>query len=123
MLTVEQMLAETWSEEKARKFLSDGFLSRLSPDIMEAVDGDGEAPELDQPLRTIRRLLADECMVEDDATDVMLLDIVVKSLSDWTQVYRIKPKEGALEEVERLMDIRAKADRRLMEAIAALKNS
>jgi len=119
------MLAETWSEEKARKFLSDGFLSLLSPDIMEAVDGDkgGEAPELDQPLRTIRRLLADECMVEDDATDVMLLDIVVKSLTDWTQVYRIKPKDGALEEVERLMDIRAKADRRLMEAIAALKNS
>jgi hypothetical protein len=118
------MLADTWTEEKARKFLSEGFLSNISPDILDPESQDaGGAPELEQPLRMIRRVLADDCMVEDDATDVMLLDIVIKSLSDWTLVYRIKPKDGALEEVDRLMDIRAKADRRLMSAIAALKNS
>ena len=117
------MLSERWTEEKARKFLSEGFLASLSPDIMGSTADDTDAPDLDQPMRTIRRVLADECMVQDDATDVILLDMVVKALSDWTQVYRIKPKDGALDEVERLMDIRAKADRRLREAIAALKNS
>ncbi|MEE2752371.1 MAG: hypothetical protein VX910_00195 [Candidatus Latescibacterota bacterium] len=118
------MLSETWTEDKARKFLSDGFLSSLSPDILDSESKDlREAPKLEQSLRTIRRVLAEECMVEDDATDVMLLDIVVKALSDWILVYRIKAKDGALDEVERLMDIRSKADRRLMDAIAALKNS
>ncbi len=117
------MLAEKWTEEKARKFLSDGFLANLSPDIMGGTGDSAAAYDLDQPLRTIRRVLADECMVQDDATDVMLLDLVVKALADWAQVYQIKPKDGALDEVERLMDIRSKADRRLMAAITALKNS
>ena len=118
------MLSETWTEEKARKFLADGFLTALSPDIMGSGDkSSSDGPDLEGPMRTIRRVLADECMVQDDATDVMLLDLVVKALTDWTQVYRIEPKDGALDEVERLMDIRSKADRRLMEAITALKNS
>ena len=118
------MLSETWTEEKARKFLADGFLTALSPGIMESGEETvADGPDLAGPMRTIRRVLADECMVQDDATDVMLLDLVVKALSDWTQVYRIQPKDGELEEVERLMDIRSKADRRLMEAITALKNS
>ena len=118
------MLSEEWTEEKARNFLKQGFLVKLTPDIMGSATGDdANSPDLAQPLRTIRRVLADECMVQDDATDVMLLDLVVKALSDWIQVYRITPKEGELDEIERLMDIRSKADRRLMDAITALKNS
>ena len=50
--------------------------------------------------------------------------MVVKALQDWTQVYRIRPEsESNLDEVERILDIRGKADRRLIEAIGALKNS
>ena len=118
------MLNETWTEDKTRRFLSDGFLSNLSPDILGVgEEKDKDRPDRGQPMQMIRRVLADECMVQDDATDVMLLDLVVKALSDWTQVYRITPTDGALDEVDRLMDIRSKADRRLMEAITALKNS
>lgn len=117
------MLSETWTEDKARKFLADGFLAQLSPDVMGKEDTASDGPDLNEPMRVIRKVLADECMVQDDATDVMLLDLVVKALSDWTQVYRIQPREDALDEVERVMDIRAKADKRLMEAVAALKNS
>ena len=118
------MLEEQWTEDKARRFLSEGFLANLTPDITSAKkSSEAEGPDLTGPLRMIRKVLADECMVQDDATDVMLLDLVIKALSDWTQVYRIQPEKDALEEVERLMDIRSKADKRLMEAITALKNS
>ena len=117
---------ETWTEERARKFLSEGFLADLSPGLLTKAD-EKSSPDraaLEAPIRAIRRVLADECMVQDDATDVMLLDMVVKALQDWTQVYRIRPEsETNLGDVERILDIRAKADRRLIESITALKNS
>ena len=120
------MMNETWTEARARKFLSEGFLADLSPGLLTALE-EKSSPDratLDAPIRSIRRVLADECMVQDDATDVMLLDMVVKALQDWTQVYRIRPEsESNLDEVERILDIRGKADRRLIEAIGALKNS
>lgn len=120
------MMDETWTEERARKFLSEGFLADLSPGLLTKAD-EKSSPDraaLEAPIRAIRRVLADECMVQDDATDVMLLDMVVKALQDWTQVYRIRPEsETNLGDVERILDIRAKADRRLIESINALKNS
>ncbi len=117
---------ETWTEERARKFLSEGFLADLSPGLLTTVD-EKSSPDraaLEAPMRVIRRVLADECMVQDDATDVMLLDMVVKALQDWTQVYRLRPEtETNLSDVGRILDIRAKADRRLIDSIGALKSS
>ena len=74
-------------------------------------------------LRTIRGVLADECMVEDDATDVMLLEMVMGALQDRIEIHRMKTDNASAEEVERLMDLRYKADRRLIETVQALKNA
>jgi hypothetical protein len=118
------MLADQWTEEKARRFLSEGFLTHLTAGLSAQSSGDlPDQAALDKPLRAIRRVLADDCMVQDDATDVMLLDLVVNALADWTQVYRLRPEDGRAEEIGRILDLRYKADKRLIESIAALKNS
>ena len=71
----------------------------------------------------IRKVLANECMVEDDATDVMLLDMVMSALTDRIEVYRLESEHRDLENVEQILEIRYKADRRLIETVMALKNA
>ena len=123
--SVPEMLAESWSVDKARKFLSEGLLARMAEPLLPA-EGESEeldARELPERLRVIRKLIADECMVEDDATDVMLLDLVVNALADRIDIYRLKSEGDDLKRMERLMDLRTKADGRLVQAISALKNA
>ena len=123
--TVTEILAETWTEEKARKFVGEGFLADLSPPVVS--DGDSaplkDMDALREPLRSIRRNLADECMVEDDVADVMLLDLVMNALADRIEVYRLQAGDGEWADIERVVELRYKADRRLIETIAALKNA
>jgi len=123
--TLAQILAETWTEDKARKFIADGFIADLAPsvasdDIPDALQDMGA---LREPLRQIRKNLADECMVEDDATDVMLLDMVMNALTDRIEVYRLQAEDGQWEDIEQILNLRYKADLRLIETIKALKNA
>ena len=90
-------------------------------------DSDSESlsdtKSLAEPLQGIRKVLADECMVEDDFADVMLLDVVMNALADRIEVYRLQSQNSSLEDAELILDLRYKADRRLIEAISALKNA
>ena len=71
----------------------------------------------------VRRVLADECMVEDDVTDVMMLDMVMSALGDRIEIYRMSVKGRDAAGMERILDLRYKADRRLIETVNALKNT
>ena len=121
----EKAWAETWTEEKTRKFLSDGFIATLSLGLTSGGEGEAQpnAETLQEPLKVIRKVLADECMVEDDATDVMLLDMVMNALADRIEIYRLQAEKDKWEDIDLLLDLRYKADRRLIETIVALKNT
>jgi hypothetical protein len=119
-----ELLATSWTEEKTREFLNDGILARLSPGL---VDGHGESIQdidaLKEPLKAIRRVLADECMVADDVADIMLLDVVMGALADRVEVCRLQASPQSLKDMDVLLDMRCKADKRLIEAVNALKNA
>jgi hypothetical protein len=120
-----ELLSENWTEDKTRRFLGDGLLAQLSPRLT-ALGDSRTVPDTDalrEPLRMIRKVLADECMVGDDAADLMLLDVVMSALVDRIDVCRLQAKSQSLEDLEVLMDLRYKADRRLIEALTALKNA
>ncbi len=120
-----ELLAENWTEDKTRRFLGEGLLAQLSPRLT-ALGDSRTVPDTDalrEPLRMIRKVLADECMVGDDAADLMLLDVVMSALVDRIDVCRLQAKSQSLEDLEVLMDLRYKADRRLIEALTALKNA
>jgi len=120
---VRDVLSEDWTEEKARKYLREGILmnmaSPLVSDAGEAIDVDAE--QIKKRLQIIRKILASECMVEDDASEVMLLDMVMNALADRIEVYRIQAKAGDAEDMGHVVDLRYKADRRLIESVDSLK--
>jgi hypothetical protein len=119
-----ELLAVSWTEEKTREYLNEGVLARLSPGLVE---GNGESIKdigaLKEPLKAIRRVLADECMVADDVADIMLLDVVMGALADRIEVCLLQAKPQSLQDMNVLLDMRCKADKRLMEAVGALKNA
>ncbi len=122
--SVVEILADTWTEEKARKYLSEGFLATLSTrlvsqDTIEEIDD----AALRDRLKVVRRVLADECMVEDDASDLILLDMVMNALEDRLEVYRLTAKDTGTEELAQILELRYKADRRLIDTLTALKNA
>ncbi len=122
--SVTEILAENWSEDRARKILSEGFLVSLAAPLTS----DADVPSLDDGaladrLQVVRRVLADECMVEDDVTDVLMLDMVMSALGDRIEIYRMSVKGRDAAEMERILDLRYKADRRLIETVNALKNT
>ena len=120
-----QILAQSWTEDKTRQFISEGFLGSLSPELVN--NGKREtipdAEALQKPLQMIRKVLADECMVADDITDLMLLDVVMNALSDRIDVFRLQAESNALSDIDAILELRYKADRRLIEAVNALKNA
>ena len=120
-----QILAQSWTEDKTRQFISEGFLGSLSPELVN--DGNREtipdAEALKKPLEMVRKVLADECMVADDVTDLMLLDLVMNALSDRIDVCRLQAESNALADIDAILELRYKADRRLIEAVNALKNA
>lgn len=121
---ISEILSETWTEDRARKLLSEGFLTMLATPLVT----DGPVSPIDtralaERLEVIRKVLADECMVEDDATDVILLDMVMNALADRIEVYRLALQDGRLEDVGQVLELRYKADRRLIETVVALKNA
>ena len=120
-----QILAQSWTEDKTRQFISEGFLGSLSPELVN--NGKSEtipdAEKLKKPLEMIRKVLADECMVADDITDLMLLDVVMNALSDRIDVCRLQAESNALSDIDAILELRYKADRRLIEAVNALKNA
>ncbi len=120
-----QILAQSWTEDKTRQFISEGFLGSLSPELVD--NGNREtipdAEALKKPLEMVRKVLADECMVADDVTDLMLLDLVMNALSDRIDVCRLQAESNALADIDAILELRYKADRRLIEAVNALKNA
>lgn len=120
-----QILAQSWTEDKTRQFISEGFIGSLSPELVN--NGKSEtipdAERLKKPLEMIRKVLADECMVADDVTDLMLLDVVMNALSDRIDVCRLQAESNALSDIDAILELRYKADRRLIEAVNALKNA
>ena len=120
-----QILAQSWTEDKTRQFISEGFIGSLSPELVN--NGKSEtipdAERLKEPLKMIRKVLADECMVADDVTDLMLLDVVMNALSDRIDVCRLQAESNALADIDAILELRYKADRRLIEAVNALKNA
>lgn len=118
-------MAQSWTEDKTRQFISEGFLGSLSPELVN--NGKSEtipdAEKLKKPLEMIRKVLADECMVADDVTDLMLLDVVMNALSDRIDVCRLQAESNALSDIDAILELRYKADRRLIEAVNALKNA
>jgi hypothetical protein len=122
--SVVDILTDTWTEEKARKYLSEGFLATLSTPLVsrEKVEEiDDEA--LRDRLKVVRRVLADECMVEDDASDLILLDMVMNALADRLEVYRLTAADASPEKLVQILQLRYNADRRLIDTMTALKNA
>ncbi|MDE2887060.1 MAG: hypothetical protein OXR72_02530 [Gemmatimonadota bacterium] len=122
--SVADILSDSWTEEKARKYLSEGFLATLSTRLVSR----GKVEEIDEEalrerLKVIRRVLADECMVEDDASDLILLDMVMNALADRLEVYRLTSRGASPEKLVQILELRYNADRRLIEAVTALKNA
>ncbi len=119
------ILAQSWTEDKARQFISEGFLGSLSPELVNSGNRETipDAEALKEPLQMIRKVLADECMVADDVTDLMLLDLVMNALSDRIDVCRLQAESNALADIDAILELRYKADRRLIEAVNALKNA
>ena len=121
---ISEILSETWTEDRARKFLSEGFLTTLAtPLVTDGPVSPIDTQALSERLQVVRKVLADECMVEDDATDVILLDMVMNALADRIEVYRLALQDGRLEDVGQVLELRYKADRRLIETVVALKNA
>ena len=120
-----QILAQSWTEDKTRQFISEGFLGSLSPELVNNGNSESipDAERLKKPLEMIRKVLADECMVADDVTDLMLLDVVMNALSDRIDVCRLQAQSNALSDIDAILELRYKADRRLIEAVNALKNA
>ena len=120
-----QILAQSWTEDKTRQFISEGFLGSLSPELVNNGNSESipDAETLKKPLEMIRKVLADECMVADDVTDLMLLDVVMNALSDRIDVCRLQAQSNALSDIDAILELRYKADRRLIEAVNALKNA
>ena len=120
-----EILAQSWTEDKTRRFLGEGFLGSLSAELVD--DGKQtdipDAEALKKPLEMIRKVLADECMVADDVTDLMLLDVVMNALSDRIDVCRLQAESNSLADIDVILELRYKADRRLIEAVNALKNA
>ena len=123
--TLTTILAESWTEDKTRRFLSDGFLGSLSPGLINTGKQEPlpDADALKESLQMIRKVLADECRVADDVTDLMLLDVVMNALSDRIEVCRLQAESNSLEDMDMILNLRYKADRRLIEAVNALKNA
>lgn len=122
--SVMEILTDTWTEEKARKYLSDGFLATLSTPLVsrkKVEEIDEEA--LRDRLKVVRRVLADECMVEDDASDLILLDMVINALADRLEVYRLTSRDANPEKLVHILQLRYNADRRLIDTVTALKNA
>ena len=122
--SVAEILSDAWTEEKARKYLSEGFLATLSTPLVsrskvEQIDEEA----LRDRLKVVRRVLADECMVEDDASDLILLDMVMNALADRLEVYRLTSRSASPEQLDRILQLRYNADRRLIETVTALKNA
>ena len=118
-----EILSENWTEDKARQLLSEGFLASLTAPVVSAGPMDPiDRQVLKDRLRTIRKVLADECMVEDDVTDVMLLDATMNALADRIEVHRLQAERRDWDDIEQVLEIRYKADKRLIEAIVALKS-
>ena len=120
-----QILAQSWTEDKTRQFISEGFLGSLSPELVNNSKREPipDAETLKEPLKMIRKILADECMVADDVTDLMLLDVVMNALSDRIDVCRLQAETNSLADIDAILELRYKADRRLIEAVNALKNA
>ncbi|MDP6040987.1 MAG: hypothetical protein QGG64_20730, partial [Candidatus Latescibacteria bacterium] len=123
--TLTAILAESWTEDKTRRYLSEGFLGSLSPGLINTGKQEPlpDTDALKESLQMIRKVLADECMVADDVTDLMLLDVVMNALSDRIEVCRLQAESKSLEDMDMILDLRYKADRRLIEAVNALKNA
>ena len=122
--SVVEILSDAWTEEKARKYLSEGFLATLSAPLVsrkKVEEIDEEA--LRDRLKVVRRVLADECMVEDDASDLILLDMVINALADRLEVYRLSSRDASPEKLVHLVQLRYHADRRLIDTVTALKNA
>ncbi|MDE2998226.1 MAG: hypothetical protein OXU79_04015 [Gemmatimonadota bacterium] len=122
--SVADILSDSWTEEKARRYLSEGFLATLSTRLVSR----GKVEEIDEEalrerLKVVRRVLADECMVEDDASDLILLDMVMDALADRLEVYRLTSRGASPEKLVQILELRYNADRRLIEAVTALKNA
>ena len=100
-------------------------MSSLSPELISNVNKDSipDAEALKEPLQMIRKVLADECMVADDVTDIMLLDVVMNALYDRIEVCRLRAESQSLADMDVILDLRYKADKRLIEAVNALKNA
>lgn len=120
-----QILAQSWTEDKTRQFINEGFLGSLSPELVNNSKREPipDAETLKEPLKMIRKILADECMVADDVTDLMLLDVVMNALSDRIDVCRLQAETNSLADIDAILELRYKADRRLIEAVNALKNA
>lgn len=122
--SVAEILTDAWTEEKARKYLSDGFLATLSTPLVsrkKVEEIDEEA--LRDRLKVVRRVLADECMVEDDASDLILLDMVINALADRLEVYRLTSRDASPEKLVHILQLRYNADRRLIDTVNALKSA
>ncbi len=119
------ILAQSWTEDKTRRFLSEGFLGSLSAELVDRGKRESipDAEMLKEPLQMIRKVLADECMVADDIADLLLLDVVMNALSDRIDVCRLQAESNALADIDVILELRYKADRRLIEAVNALKNA
>ena len=122
--SIVEILSDNWTEEKARKYLSEGFLATLSTPLVsrskvEQIDEEA----LRDRLKVVRRVLADECMVEDDASDLILLDMVMNALADRLEVYRLTSRSASPGQLDQILQLRYNADRRLIETVTALKNT
>ena len=53
----------------------------------------------------------------------MMLDMVMSALGDRIEIYRMSVKGRDAAGMERILDLRYKADRRLIETVNALKNT
>lgn len=120
-----EVLSDTWTPDKTKKFLSEGFLANLSFGLISGGEAKTQPNQeaLKEPLKGIRKVLAEECMVEDDVTDLMLLDLVMNALGDRIEIYKLQAENRKLEDIDLILDLRYKADRRLIETLLALKNS
>lgn len=120
-----EVLSDTWTADKTKKFLSEGFIANLSFGLISGGEAKTQPNQeaLKEPLKGIRKVLADECMVEDDVTDLMLLDLVMNALGDRIEIYKLQAENRKLEDIDLILDLRYKADRRLIETLLALKNS
>lgn len=122
--SIAEILSDNWTEEKARKYLSEGFLATLSTTLVSR----SKVEQLDEEalrdrLKVVRRVLADECMVEDDASDIILLDMVMNALADRLEVYRLTSRSASPAQLDQILQLRYNADRRLIETVTALKNA